>query len=191
MIDNYRSDRWTDLLEGTLWKMTEKISENKQLYKAVDSDDVVNKVKHIFKDRFHSLAAVAVMELEVSQKYMVPETYGSTLNINLNQQWAPPRTQQEHQQRHMPIPPGPARVKTNILSSKERPVLVEGGRNTTILAGMQWLTSENGKICHFLIFSSCMCIIITRTKACSKYMDVIFSLALLEWALLFLLLLGL
>ena len=66
--------------------MTEKISENRQHYKAVDSDHVVNKVKHILQDRFHSAVAMQVMELEVHQKYMVTETYGSALNINLNQQ---------------------------------------------------------------------------------------------------------
>ena len=32
------------------------------------------------------------MELEVSEKYMVTETYGSTLNINLNLQWTPSTT---------------------------------------------------------------------------------------------------
>ena len=48
--------------------MTEKISENRQLYKAVDSDDVVNKVKQVL----------------IVQKYMVTETYVSILNINLN-----------------------------------------------------------------------------------------------------------
>ena len=48
-------------------KMMEKISENRQLYKAVDSDDVVNKVKQILKDHFHCAAAMQVMELEVSQ----------------------------------------------------------------------------------------------------------------------------
>ena len=71
----------------------EKISENRQLYKAVDSDDVVNKVKQILKDHFHSAAAMQLMELKVSQKYMVTETYGSTLNISLNQQWTPPTAQ--------------------------------------------------------------------------------------------------
>ena len=45
--------------------MTEKISENRQLYKAADSDDVVNKVKHVFKDCFHSAGAMQVVELEV------------------------------------------------------------------------------------------------------------------------------
>ena len=78
------------------------LSENRQLYKAADSDDVVNKVKQILKDHFHSAAGMQVMELEVSQKHMVTETYGSTLNINLNQQWTPPTTQAEHQQSHMP-----------------------------------------------------------------------------------------
>ena len=48
--------------------MTEKISENRQLYKAVDSDDVVNKVKQVLMDCFHK-AAMQVMELEVGQKY--------------------------------------------------------------------------------------------------------------------------
>ena len=42
--------------------MTEKISENRQLYKAVDSDDGVNKVKQALKDHFHSAAAMQVVE---------------------------------------------------------------------------------------------------------------------------------
>ena len=52
MIDDYRSERWTHLLEGILQKMVEKISENMQLYKLVDSDDVVNKVKQVLKTTF-------------------------------------------------------------------------------------------------------------------------------------------
>ena len=62
MIDEYRSERWTDLLEGTLQKRTEKINENKQLYKTINSDDVVAKVKQILKDRFHSVAAMQFMK---------------------------------------------------------------------------------------------------------------------------------
>ena len=100
--------------------MTEMISENRHLYKAVDSDNVVNKVKQVLKDYFHSAAAMQVVELEVGQEYMVTETYGSMLNINLNQQWTPPTTQTEHQQRHMPILPAPARVKTNVLTIQEK-----------------------------------------------------------------------
>ena len=100
--------------------MTEKVSDNRQLCKAIDSDDVVNKVKQILKDQFLSAAAMQVMELEVSQKYMVAETYGSTLNNSLNQQWTPPTTQAEHKQRDMPILPGPARVKTNVLAIQEK-----------------------------------------------------------------------
>ena len=67
MIDDYRSGGLTDLLEGILQKMTEKTSENRQLYKAEDSDDVVHKEKQILKDHFHSAAAMQVMELEVGQ----------------------------------------------------------------------------------------------------------------------------
>ena len=63
MINNYRSDGWT---VGNTTKMTEKISENRQLYNAVDSDDVVNKVKQILKDYFHRAAAMQVMELDIS-----------------------------------------------------------------------------------------------------------------------------
>ena len=66
MIDDHRSDGWTDLLEGILCKMMEKISENRQLYKAVDSADVVNKVKQVLKYHFHSTAAMKITELEVS-----------------------------------------------------------------------------------------------------------------------------
>ena len=47
--------------------MMEKISENRQLYKAVDSDDMVNKVKQVLKDHFHSAAAMQVVELEAGQ----------------------------------------------------------------------------------------------------------------------------
>ena len=99
--------------------MMEKISENRQLYKAVDSDDVVNKVKHVLKDCFHSGAAMQVVELEVGQEYMVTEIYGSMLNINLNQQWTQPTTQMDHEQRHMPIPPALSRVKTNVVTILE------------------------------------------------------------------------
>ena len=51
---------------------------------------------------------------------MVTETYGSMLNSNLNQQWTPPTTKTEHEQRHMPIPPAPVRVKTNVLTIQEK-----------------------------------------------------------------------
>ena len=81
---------------------------------------MVNKVKQVLKDHFHGEAAMQVVELEVGQKYMITGTYGSTLNTNLNQQWTPPTTQMECQQRHMPIPPAPARVKTNVLTIQEK-----------------------------------------------------------------------
>ena len=81
---------------------------------------MVNKVKQVLKDHFHSAAAMQVVELEVSKKYMVTEIYGSMLNINLNQQQTPPTAQADHQQRHVPIPPALARVKTNVLSIKEK-----------------------------------------------------------------------
>ena len=77
-------------------------------------------MKQVLKDHFHSAAAMQVVELEVCQEYMVPETDGSMLNINLNWQWTQPTTQMEHQQRHMPIPPAPARVKTNVLTIQEK-----------------------------------------------------------------------
>ena len=44
--------------------MMEKMSESRQLYKTVDSDDVVNKVKQVLKDCFHSAAAMQVVELQ-------------------------------------------------------------------------------------------------------------------------------
>ena len=47
--------------------MAEKISENRQQYKTVDGDDVVNKVKQVLKNCFHSAAAMQVVELEVGQ----------------------------------------------------------------------------------------------------------------------------
>ena len=68
----------------------------------VDEDDVVSKVKQVLKECFHAAAAMQVVELEVGQKYMVTETYGST--INLNQQQVPQTTQMEHQQSNMPSP---------------------------------------------------------------------------------------
>ena len=77
-------------------------------------------MKQNLKDHFHSAAAMQVTQLEVGQKYMVAETYGSTVNNNLNQQWTPPTTQAEHQQRHMPIPPSLARVKANVLTIQEK-----------------------------------------------------------------------
>ena len=86
MINDYHSDGWMDLLEGILWKMAEKISENRQRYKTVDGDEVVCKVKQVLKECFHSAAAMQVVELEAKQKYMVMDTYGAKVNINLNQQ---------------------------------------------------------------------------------------------------------
>ena len=47
--------------------MAEKISENRQWYKMVDGDDVVNKVKQVLKDHFHSAAVMQVVELEVDK----------------------------------------------------------------------------------------------------------------------------
>ena len=118
MIDDYRSEGWTDLLEGVLWKKAEKISENRQQYRIVDEDDVVSKVKQVSKEYFHAAAAMQVVELEVGQKYMVTETYGAT--INLNQQQAPQTTQMEHQQSNMPILSAPLSVKTNVLTTPEK-----------------------------------------------------------------------
>ena len=51
---------------------------------------------------------------------MITETYGSTQNTNLNQQQTQPMAQMEHQQRHIPTPPSPARVKTNALTILEK-----------------------------------------------------------------------
>ena len=81
----------------------------------VDGDDVGNKVKQVLKDCFHSAAAMQVVELEVGQKYMITETYGSTMNITLNQQQTQPMAQMEHQQRHMPTPQASAREKPMFL----------------------------------------------------------------------------
>ena len=47
--------------------MTEKIHQNRQQYKTVDGDDVVNKVKQVLKYHFHSTAAMQVVELEVEK----------------------------------------------------------------------------------------------------------------------------
>ena len=118
MIDYYRNEGWTDLLEGVLWKMAEKISENRQWYQMVDGNDVVNKVKQVLKECFYAAAAMQVVELEVGQKYMVTETYGSTINLNLQQ--VPPTTQIEHQQSNMPILSAPLSVKTNVMTIQEK-----------------------------------------------------------------------
>ena len=37
---------------------------------------MVNKVKQVLKDHFHSAAAMQVVELEVGQKYMITEHMG-------------------------------------------------------------------------------------------------------------------
>ena len=173
MIDDCRSEGWTDLLEGVLWKMAEKISENRQWYQIVDEDDVVSKVKQVLKECFCAAAAMQVVELEVGQKYMVTETYSAT--INLNQQQVPQTTQMEHQQSNMPMPSAPPSVKSNVLTIPEKLALAGGGRNSSILAGLLWNTLGNGKICHFQLFLINMCMIITRTKACNKFMNTMFS----------------
>ena len=82
--------------------MAEKISENRQRYKTVDGDEMVHKVKQVLKEHFHS--AAEVVELEVRQKYMVTETYGAKVNINLNQQQAESTTQIQQQVKVMPPP---------------------------------------------------------------------------------------
>ena len=51
---------------------------------------------------------------------MITETYGLTVNINLNQQQTQPTAQREQQHRVMPTPPGPARVKTNVSTIQEK-----------------------------------------------------------------------
>ena len=61
------------------------------------------------------------------------------------------------------------------LLSKKSHVLVEGGRNVSILAGIPWLTSGNGKICHSWIFSDNMWMNITGTKEYNRYMNTTFS----------------
>ena len=61
-----------------------------------------------------------VMELEVSLKYMVTETWGGTLNSNLNLQWTPPTMGHEHQNRNMPLLPVQARVKSNVLAIEDK-----------------------------------------------------------------------
>ena len=107
---------------------------------------------------------------------MITETYGSMLNINLNQQQTQHMAQVEHEQRHMPTPPAPARVKNQYsYYPRKKHVLVEGGRNICILADMPLLTSGNGNMCHSQIFSNNMCMNITGTKACNRYMNITFS----------------
>ena len=120
MINDYHSDGWTDLLEGILWKMAEKICENRQRYKTVDGDEVVHKYKQVLKEHFHSAAAMQVVDLEAKQKYMVMETYRAKLNSNLNQPQPESPTQVQQQRKDMPPLPGPARVKTNVLHIQEK-----------------------------------------------------------------------
>ena len=120
MINDYHSDGWTDLLEGILWKMAEKICENRQRYKTVDGVEVVHKDKQVLKEHFHSAAAMQVVELEAKQKYMVMETYRAKLNSNLNQPQPESPTQVQQQRKDMPPLPGPARVKTNVLHIQEK-----------------------------------------------------------------------
>ena len=150
--------------------MMEKITEKRQLYKAVSSDDVVNKLKQILKDHFHSAATNASHGVGSWSKYMVTETYGSTLNINLNQQQTPPTTQREHQQRHMPIPPAPARVKTNVLTMQEKTCSCGRWQEFKFLCRHAMAYFRNlGR------FSRYMHMTIIGTRACNRYMDATFS----------------
>ena len=73
---------------------------------------------------------------------MATETYGSTLNINLNQQWTP---QTEHQQVQMPIPPAPARVKTNVFLSKKNMFLWKVAGIQVLLQACHGLLQEMGR----------------------------------------------
>ena len=171
MIDDYRSEGWTDLLKGTLDKMTERISEKKQLYKMEQGGDVVAKVKQILKYRFQSAVAMKVVKLEVVKECMVMERRGAMLKIhNRHQlQWSTSirtRTcffcQFRGEQNQI------------YLQLKRRHVLVGSDRNTSILSGMLWHTSGNGKPCHFLLSCRCMCMTITRTMVCNKCMHITF-----------------
>ena len=80
------------------------------------------------------------------------------LNINLNQQSTPPTTQTEHRQRHMPIPPAPARVKTNVLTIQEKDMFLwkVAGIQVSLQAYCS-LLQEMGKICQFSGYSSTKC----------------------------------
>ena len=78
------------------------------------------KVKQVLKGCFHSAAAMQVVGLEARQKYMVTETYGAKVNINLDQQQPESTTQIQQQLRAVPPPPGPVRVKTNVLNIQEK-----------------------------------------------------------------------
>ena len=66
--------------------MAEKTSENRQMYKTVDGDDMVCKVNQVLKEDFHCAAAMQVVKLEARQNFMVTEIYRAMVNINLNQQ---------------------------------------------------------------------------------------------------------
>ena len=89
-------------------------------YKTIQGDNAVAKVKQILKDGSHSAVAMQVMALEVGQKYMVTEAYGSTLNITLNPQLTPPTMEYKHQNKNMPLPSVQARVKSNVLAIEEK-----------------------------------------------------------------------
>ena len=130
----------------------------------------------ILKDWFQSAAAMVVMELEVSKKFMVTERRGATMNTNLNMQWTPLHWSKSirtgtclfHQFRQ--------EQNQIYLQLKTRHVLVGSGRNTTFLAGMLWHTSGNGKASPSPISCRCMCMTITRTKVCNKYMHTTFPI---------------
>ena len=145
MIGEYRSEGWTDLLEGTLHKITGRISEKRQLHKMEQGGDMVAKVKLVLNNRFQSAAAMEVMEVEVSKKFMVTERWGATLNINLNVQQTPPAIEHKHQNRNMPLPPLQARVKSSVLATEEKTCfLCEVAGIQVFLAGMLCHTSGAG-----------------------------------------------
>ena len=80
MIEEYRSESRTELLEGTLHHMTQRISDKRQEYSTERGDDIVPKVGN----SFHKTAAMEVAELFQGNQYMVNKKKCSTLNINLN-----------------------------------------------------------------------------------------------------------
>ena len=83
MIEDYRSEGWTEMVKGMLCHMTQRISNERQTNKAKRQDEIVPKVKAILADRFAKAAAMEVVELVHRKQYMVTEKRGSTLNINL------------------------------------------------------------------------------------------------------------
>ena len=63
MMEEYWGESWTDLLEGIICRMTQRIHDKRQEYNKERGDDVVLKVKAILGESFHKAAAMEVVKL--------------------------------------------------------------------------------------------------------------------------------